>query len=70
MTFEIFTTKKNKIKIAYKYIIPITIQNKNSILTTKEQNLHNQNVNLNYDVKEDININKFQNDENMIKPNL
>jgi hypothetical protein len=70
MTFEIFMTKKNKIKIAYKYIIPITIQNKNSILTTKEQNLHNQNVNLNYDVKEDININKFQNDENMIKPNL
>jgi hypothetical protein len=50
-----------------KYIIPITIQNNNSDLTKKEQNLHNPNVNLNYDVKENINTNKFQNDENMIK---
>jgi hypothetical protein len=62
-------TRKIKSKLDLKYIIPITIQNKNSNLTTKERNVYNQNVNLNYDVKENININKFQNDENMIKPN-
>jgi hypothetical protein len=50
--------------------IPIIIQNNNFDLTKKEQNLHNPNVNLNYDVKENINTNIFQNDENMIKRRL
>jgi hypothetical protein len=63
-------TKINKSRLDIEYIIPNTIQNKNYNSTTKEKNLHYQNVNFNYDVRENINTNKFQNDENMIKPNL
>jgi hypothetical protein len=55
--------KKKQSKLDIKYIIPSTIQNKNYNSTTKEKNLHNQNVNLNYDARENINTNKFQNDE-------
>jgi hypothetical protein len=39
-------TKEKKLKFNIKYIIPIIIQNENYNLTTKKQNLHNQNVNL------------------------
>jgi hypothetical protein len=59
-----YLRQKNKqSKLDIKYIIPSTIQKKNYNSTTKEKNLHNQNVNLNYDARENINTKKFQNDE-------